>query len=78
MEADKLKARQLTLPVTMDKAIIVGDYEGYIHVLSKYDGRFIARVELDDAGILVPPLVKNNRLYVVSRDGEIAAYELKM
>jgi len=74
---EKLKARQLTRPVKMGEAIIVGDFEGYLHWLSKYDGHFISRIEVDDAGILVPPMVKNNRLYVVSRGGDVVAYKLK-
>jgi outer membrane protein assembly factor BamB len=74
---EKLQARQLTRPVTMGNTIIVADFEGYLHWLSKYDGRFIARIEMDSDGILVPPIVKDNRLYVVSRGGEVAAYEIK-
>jgi len=73
---EKLKARQLTRPVEMGEAIVVGDFEGYLHWLSKYDGHFIARIEMDGDGILVPPVVKNNRLYVISRGGEVAAYKL--
>ena len=73
---EKLKARQLTRPVEMGEAIVVGDFEGYLHWISKYDGHFIAREEMDSDGILVPPVVKNNRLYVISRGGEVAAYKL--
>jgi outer membrane protein assembly factor BamB len=74
---EKLKARQLTKPVVMGETLVVGDFEGYLHWLSQYDGHFIARVEMDGAGILVPPIVKNDRLYVVSREGEVAAYQVK-
>jgi len=74
---EKLKARQLTKPVVMGESLVVGDFEGYLHWVSQYDGHFIARVEVDDAGILVPPLVKNDRLYIVSREGKVAAYQVK-
>jgi outer membrane protein assembly factor BamB len=73
---EKLKARKLTRPVEMGDTIVVGDFEGYLHWISKYDGHFVARVEVDSDGILVPPIVKNNRLYVVSRGGDVAAYKL--
>ena len=74
---EKLKARQLTRPVEMGNTIVVGDYEGYLHWLSKYDGHFMARVHMDDEGFLVPPILKNDRLYVVSRSGDVAAYSIK-
>jgi outer membrane protein assembly factor BamB len=73
---DKLKARKITRPTAFDDYLVVGDFEGYLHVMSQYDGRFVARVRLDDAGILVPPFVHGDRLYALSRDGELAAYRL--
>jgi outer membrane protein assembly factor BamB len=73
---DKLKARQITRPVAMGEWVLVGDYEGYLHWLSQFDGHFVARVQMDDAGILVPPLVQNDRVYVLSREGELAAYRI--
>ena len=73
---DKLKARKITRPTAYDDYLVVGDFEGYLHVMSQYDGRFVARVRLDDAGILVPPFVHGDRLYALSRDGELAAYRL--
>ena len=72
---EKLKARQLTRPVEMGDAVVVGDFEGYLHWLSKFDGHFIARVEVDSSGILIPPIVKDNHLYVVSRAGDVVAYK---
>ena len=74
---EQLKARQLTKPVVMGEALVVGDFEGYLHWVSQYDGHFIARVEFDSAGILIPPVVNDDRLYVVSREGEVAAYQVK-
>ena len=74
---EKLKARQLTRPTRMGEWLVVGDFEGYLHWISQYDGRFVARVELDDSGILVPPVVKNNRLFAISRDGVLAAYQIQ-
>ncbi|MCW8853176.1 MAG: outer membrane protein assembly factor BamB [Gammaproteobacteria bacterium] len=74
---DKLSARQITKPVAMEDAIVVGDSQGYLHWVSQYDGRFLVRVESDGSGFIVPPLVKGDRLYVLSRDGELIAYQYK-
>lgn len=74
---DKLQHRQLTMPVIMSEKLLVADAQGYIHVLSQYDGHFIARTKLDDDGILTPPVVKGDHLYVVNREGLIGAFRLE-
>ncbi len=75
---EKLKARQLTKPVAMGDWVVVGDYDGYLHWLSQYDGHFVARVRVDSSGILVPPIVRDDHLYVISREGEMAAYRIML
>jgi outer membrane protein assembly factor BamB len=74
---DKLQARSITRPIIYKDFLVVGDVEGYIHVMSRYDGRFVARTPVDSDGILVPPIVDGDRLLVLSRDGYLAAYTLK-
>lgn len=76
---DKLQHRKLTRPTIIGDYLAVGDFEGYLHLLSRYDGHFIARYQLgqfDDlgwdlgTGIIVPPIVKGeDRLVVVTRGG---------
>lgn len=73
---EKLKARQLTRPVAMKNTLVVADYEGYLHWLSPFDGRFVARAETDGSGVLVPPIVHNGVLYVISREGELGAFSI--
>lgn len=74
---EKMQARQLTRPAVMGDYIVVADYAGYLHWLSQFDGHFVARVHVDNDGILVPPLVKNDHVYVMTRDGNLVAYQLK-
>jgi outer membrane protein assembly factor BamB len=83
---EKLAYRKLTRPTIIGDYLAVGDFEGYVHVLSRYDGHIVARYQLgqyDDlgweysAGIIVPPIVfRDNRLVVVSRGG--IAYVLSL
>ena len=42
---DGLSARQLSAPVLVGDYLISGDYQGNLHVLSKQDGRFVARYD---------------------------------
>ena len=55
---DKLLYRRLTAPVVFDRNIVVGDVEGYLHVLSPVDGTLIGRVATDGSAIrsIVPTL----------------------
>ena len=84
---DKLAFRRLTRPTIIGDYLAVGDFEGYVHLMSRYDGHFIARFQLgqfDDlgwelgTGIIVPPIVKgDDRLVVVTRGGIIYSLALR-
>lgn len=81
---EKLQARNVTRPVLFGDYLIVGDADGYLHVMSKFDGRFVARVPvgghedrfLSENGILVPPVVTNDMILVTTRDGMLYSYTL--
>lgn len=76
---EKLAYRNLTRPTIIGDYIAVGDFEGYVHLLSRYDGHFVARYQLGQfdhtgwdlsTGIIVPPVAfGKNRLVVVTRGG---------
>jgi len=55
---DKLLYRHLTPPAVYDRKVVVGDGEGYVHVLSPEDGSIIGRGYSDGTAIvsLVPGL----------------------
>lgn len=44
---DGLIGRELSTPVVQGKAVVVADYDGYVHWLSQDDGEIIARESLD-------------------------------
>jgi len=74
---EKLQARKITRPVAIKNTLVVGDYAGYLHWLSPFDGHFLQRTEMDDSGILLPPMVHKGRLYVLSREGKLSAFSIK-
>jgi len=84
---EKLAYRKLTRPTIIGDYLAVGDFEGYVHLLSRYDGHFIARFQLgqyDDlgwdlaTGIIVPPIVYDkDRLVVVTRGGILYVLALR-
>lgn len=84
---EKLAHRKLTRPTIIGDYIAVGDFEGYVHLLSRYDGHFIARFQLGQydnlgwklgAGIIVPPIAQgDDRLVVVTRGGIVYLLALR-
>lgn len=45
---DNLTGRHISSPVVMNDAVIVADFEGYMHWLSVDDGQIVARQNMDD------------------------------
>jgi outer membrane protein assembly factor BamB len=73
---DKLHNRALSAPEPFDSYVAVGDFEGYLHLLSTYDGHIAGRVRVDSKGIAARPLAVGDVLYVYGRGGTLAAYTL--
>lgn len=70
---EKLRARSLTGPVAYKDYVVAGDFEGYLHWMSKADGRFVARTRIDDQGIITSPIVRNDILYAYGKSGQVQA-----
>lgn len=76
-EQTALARRQLSGSVVWDNFVVVGDVEGYVHLLSQVDGHFVGRTRVDSAGVRVAPLAADDMLYVFGNSGTIAAYRLE-
>ena len=75
-KVEDMNNRQLTAPEPFEDYILVGDVDGYVHLLSRYDGRVAARVKVDSRGVNAKPLVKDGVFYVYGNSGKLAAYTL--
>ena len=71
---DSLTNRALTRPEFMGNFVVVGDYDGYLHWIDASNGQFAARDKAGGDGFVSAPLVAGNRLYVLTRDGNLSAY----
>ncbi|MNC23086.1 Outer membrane protein assembly factor BamB precursor [compost metagenome] len=74
---DALARRQLTSPAVFSSNVAVGDLEGYLHLLSQVDGRFVGRVRVDSDGLRARPLVVGDWLYAYGNSGKLVAYTLR-
>ena len=72
-----LLRRQLSAPAVFSSYVAVGDLEGYLHLLSQVDGRFVARTKIDGKGLRVQPLVVGGWLYVYGNGGKLVALTIK-
>lgn len=74
---DALARRQLSSPAVFSSNVAVGDLEGYLHLLSQVDGRFVGRVRVDSDGLRARPLVVGDWLYAYGNSGKLVAYTLR-
>jgi outer membrane protein assembly factor BamB len=73
-----LKNRRLTAPLPMASLIAVGDFEGYVHFLSREDGAIASRIKTNNSAILPQMAQMNsNTLLAQTRDGGIYAIQVK-
>lgn len=76
-EQECLNNRGLSAPTIFGKYLVVGDFEGYVHWLSLVNGKIVARDRAARSEIIVPPLAKNDGIYVMTKDGKLVKYNIK-
>ena len=73
---EALVRREPTAPVAFGTAVVVGDFEGYVHFFSNFDGRPVARVRVGKGMISHAPVVIGGRLFVQSESGTLSAFTI--
>lgn len=68
---DKLAHRELSTPLALPAAVLVGDFKGYLHALRPDTGEFAARLSLDGA-ITAQPKPWGNGAIVQTQGGTLA------
>ncbi|WP_170854379.1 outer membrane protein assembly factor BamB [Azotobacter beijerinckii] len=74
---DALARRQLSSPAVFSSYVAVGDLEGYLHLLSQVDGRFVGRIRIDSDGLRARPLVVGDWLYAYGNGGNLVALTIR-
>lgn len=74
---DSLARRQLSAPEVFSSYVAVGDLEGYLHLLSQVDGRFVGRQRIDSDGLRARPLVVGDMIYVFGNSGKLEALTIR-
>jgi len=73
-----LQYRQTTAPIALSQYALLGDFEGYIHLLSREDGDFAARIKTDGSAVMPQPMsLGGNAALFQTRGGNLYAITLK-
>ena len=67
----QLAMRKATAVYPLDDYLVLGDYEGYLHVLKSDDGSFVARRKTDGSAIRVTPATLGDGALVQTSGGEL-------
>jgi len=70
---NKLTNRRLSTPVSFGRTVAVGDFEGYVHFLSREDGSFLARVSTDGSPLVATPAVAGSNVIFQTQSGAVVA-----
>ncbi len=74
---DKLSGRRISGPAAVGQYVAVGDYQGYVHFLSRDDGAFAARIATDGSAIIAQPIALKDGVLVQTRDGGVYAITIQ-
>lgn len=67
----QLLLRKATAVYPLDDYLVLGDYEGYLHVLKSDDGSFVARRKTDGSAIQISPVTLGDGALIQTSDGEL-------
>lgn len=66
--------RALTAPAILGNNVVVGDYDGYLHLFSLDDGSMTSRLRHSRKPVRAQPVVADGVLLVQDTDGNLTAY----
>jgi outer membrane protein assembly factor BamB len=73
-----LARRSVGAPGRVGSYVIVGDFEGYLHVFDREDGHLVGRIDTDDGPITAAPVaVGEGRFIVQTREGHLYAITIR-
>lgn len=71
---DGLRYRGLTAPLVVGRSVAIGDFAGFVHLLSREDGTALNRLTTDGSAIAAAPVLAGNTLIAVTRNGGVYGF----
>lgn len=72
---DRLRYRSLTAPLVVGRSVAIGDFTGFIHLLSREDGSLLNRLPTDGSAIAAAPALAGNTLIAVTHNGGVYGFQ---
>ena len=72
--SENLRYRNLTAPLVVGRSIAIGDFAGFVHLLSREDGSLISRLTTDGSAVAAAPVLAGNTLIAVTRNGGVYGF----
>ena len=69
----ELANRRLSSPAVLGETVVVGDFEGYIHFLSRANGTLVGRVRADKSAVLPNAVVVGSNVIFQTKSGTLIA-----
>ena len=75
-ETEEYAYRGLNSPGVTSSFVVFADAKGYLHFLSRRNGKTIGRRKVGGAGVRAPTLIHNDLVIVLDNSGSLSAYEV--
>ncbi|OGA94830.1 MAG: outer membrane protein assembly factor BamB [Burkholderiales bacterium RIFCSPHIGHO2_12_FULL_61_11] len=72
---DHLRYRSLTAPMVIGRSVAMGDFAGFIHLLSREDGSLLNRLPTDGSAIAAAPVLAGRTLVAVTHNGGVYGFQ---
>lgn len=70
--ADQFQLRKLSVPVVFAKKVLIGDFEGYVHLLDRDTGKTRSRIATDGSPVVATALLGDTALFATKSGGLFA------
>lgn len=74
---ESLLGRSLTGGAILGDWLLVGDYQGWLHVIRRADGVLVGRRKIDGAGMAVTPVVDDGTVFALGNGGKLAVLQIR-
>lgn len=73
-ENTQLTWRDVGEPLAVGRVVMMGDKQGYVHILNQNSGQMVSRIRHDSSPVSAAPVAAGGVIIIASQGGKIAAY----
>ncbi|MEY3058525.1 MAG: hypothetical protein RI941_1250, partial [Pseudomonadota bacterium] len=70
----QLTWRDVGEPLAIGKVVLMGDQQGYVHLINQNSGEMVSRIRHDSSPVSAAPIAAGGVIIIASQGGKITAY----